>query len=68
MRASERGICLTVGMDRLQQGHLAAALQWLGRAGDEGALDAAAQPLVQSIADHAASPSSQSGGSARALP
>ncbi len=61
MRAQERGICLTVGMQRLQQGRLAAALQWLGRAGDEGALAAAARPLVQSIAEHAAAPSSHSG-------
>ena len=58
---------MTVGMERLQQGRLAAALQWLGRAGDEGALDAAARPLVQSIADHAASPSSQSGEPAPAV-
>lgn len=62
MRAAERGICITVGMERLQQGHLAAALQWLGRAGDERALEAAARTLVQSIAEHAASPASTSGG------
>lgn len=62
MRAAERGICITVGMERLQQGHLAAALQWLGRAGDERALEAAARTLVQSIAEHSASPTSTNGG------
>ncbi|BDA46981.1 Nuclear pore complex protein NUP85 [Coccomyxa sp. Obi] len=67
MRAAERGICITVGMERLQQGHLAAALQWLGRAGDERALEAAARTLVQSIAEHSASPTSTSGDLERSL-
>lgn len=58
----ERRVCLAVGMARLQQGSLAAALRWLGRADDQFALDTAARGLVQSVAQHAASPSSSTGG------
>ena len=47
-------ICRSVGMARLQQGHLAAALQWLGRCGDAQAMEPAGRPLAASIAEHAA--------------
>ena len=47
-------ICRSVGMARLQQGRLAAALQWLGRCGDAQAMEPAGRQLAASIAEHAA--------------
>lgn len=51
----QAGVCRAVGMARLQQGRLASALQWLGRAGDEQALQPAGLKLAARIAEHAAS-------------
>ena len=47
-------ICRSVGMACLQQGRLAAALQWLGRCGDAQAMEPAGRELAASIAEHAA--------------
>ena len=47
-------ICRTVGMARLQQGRLAAALQWLGKCGDAQAMEPAGRGLAAKIAEHAA--------------
>ena len=47
-------VCRSVGMARLQQGRLAAALQWLGRCGDAQAMEPAGRGLAAKIAEHAA--------------
>ena len=47
-------ICRSMGMACLQQGRLAAALQWLGRCGDAQAMEPAGRELAASIAEHAA--------------
>ena len=44
----------SMGMAHLQQGHLAAALQWLGRCEDAQALEPAGHDLATRIAEHAA--------------
>lgn len=49
-----RSVCLGVGMARLRQGRLAAALQWLGRSGDAAALSQAAAGIERQITEHAA--------------